>query len=138
MSQSDLQFLPRRAAQGSYGSLYRPSLVLSFGRGGAGPSPKRACVVGGFGHQHAFIYQMSLLLTRYDSDLSDDRRLSDLSDYRRLADSPHAYRHSPTKGQLDFRRLPESQSDYARYAGAYGDFLRNAQMQLHASYQRRL
>ncbi|XP_053134412.1 RNA-binding protein 14-like [Hemicordylus capensis] len=51
---------------------------------------------------------------RYGSDLSDDRRLSDLSDFRRLADSPHAYRHSPTKAQLDFRRLPESQSDYAR------------------------
>ncbi|KAJ6654213.1 hypothetical protein lerEdw1_007310 [Lerista edwardsae] len=73
---------------------------------------------------------------RYGSDLSDDRRLSDLSDFRRLADSPHAYRHSPTKAQLDFRRLPESQSDYARYAGAYGDYLRN--MQMHASYQRRL
>ncbi|XP_066466516.1 RNA-binding protein 14 [Tiliqua scincoides] len=75
---------------------------------------------------------------RYGSDLSDDRRLSDLSDFRRLADSPHAYRHSPTKGQLDFRRLPETQTEYARYAGAYGDYLRNAQMQLHASYQRRL
>ncbi|XP_007431343.1 RNA-binding protein 14 isoform X1 [Python bivittatus] len=74
---------------------------------------------------------------RYNSDLSDDRRLSDLSDFRRLADSPHAYRHSPTKAQLDYRRLPEMQSD-ARYAGAYGDYLRNAQLQLHASYQRRL
>lgn len=82
---------------------------------------------------------MSLLLTRYSSDLSDDRRLSDLSDFRRLADSPHAYRHSPTKAQLDYRRLPETQADYARYAGAYGDYLRNPQMQLQASYhQRRL
>lgn len=83
------------------------------------------------------IHQMSLLLTRYSSDLSDDRRLSDFSDFRRLSDSPHAYRHSPTKAQLDYRRLPEMQSD-ARYAGAYGDYLRNAQLQLHASYQRRL
>ncbi|XP_034280264.1 RNA-binding protein 14 [Pantherophis guttatus] len=74
---------------------------------------------------------------RYSSDLSDDRRLSDFSDFRRLSDSPHAYRHSPTKAQLDYRRLPEMQSD-ARYAGAYGDYLRNAQLQLHASYQRRL
>uniref|UniRef100_A0A8C7DUK0 RNA-binding protein 14 n=1 Tax=Naja naja TaxID=35670 RepID=A0A8C7DUK0_NAJNA len=74
---------------------------------------------------------------RYSSDLSDDRRLSDYSDFRRLSDSPHAYRHSPTKAQLDYRRLPEMQSD-ARYAGAYGDYLRNAQLQLHASYQRRL
>ncbi|XP_034955343.2 RNA-binding protein 14-like isoform X2 [Zootoca vivipara] len=75
---------------------------------------------------------------RYGSDLSDDRRLSDLSDFRHLTDSPHAYRHSPTKAQLDYRRLPETQSDYARYAGAYGDYMRNAQLQLHASYQRRL
>ncbi|XP_013925657.1 PREDICTED: RNA-binding protein 14 [Thamnophis sirtalis] len=74
---------------------------------------------------------------RYSTDLSDDRRLSDFSDFRRLSDSPHAYRHSPTKAQLDYRRLPEMQSD-ARYAGAYGDYLRNAQLQLHASYQRRL
>ncbi|XP_039222158.1 RNA-binding protein 14-like isoform X1 [Crotalus tigris] len=74
---------------------------------------------------------------RYSSDLSDDRRLSDFSDFRRLSDSPHAYRHSPTKAQLDYRRLPEMQSD-ARYAGAYGDYLRNAQLQLHASYQRRM
>ncbi|XP_042297023.1 RNA-binding protein 14-like isoform X2 [Sceloporus undulatus] len=75
---------------------------------------------------------------RYNTDLSDDRRLADLSDFRHLADSPHAYRHSPTKAQLDYRRLPEMQSDYARYAGAYGDYLRSAQLQLHASYQRRL
>ncbi|XP_044304416.1 RNA-binding protein 14-like isoform X1 [Varanus komodoensis] len=75
---------------------------------------------------------------RYNSDLSDDRRLSDLSDLRRLADSPHAYRHSPTKGQLDYRRLPEMQSDYARYAGAYGDYFRSTQLQMHANYQRRL
>ncbi|XP_061462808.1 RNA-binding protein 14-like isoform X1 [Rhineura floridana] len=75
---------------------------------------------------------------RYSSDLSDDRRLSDLSDFRHLADSPHAYRPSPTKAQLDYRRLPETQSDYARYAGAYGDYMRSAQLQLHASYQRRL
>ncbi|XP_070622484.1 RNA-binding protein 14-like isoform X1 [Erythrolamprus reginae] len=74
---------------------------------------------------------------RYSSDLSDDHRLSDFSDFRRLSDSPHAYRHSPTKGQLDYRRLPEMQSD-ARYAGAYGDYLRSAQLQLHANYQRRL
>ncbi|KAJ7307482.1 hypothetical protein JRQ81_009503 [Phrynocephalus forsythii] len=75
---------------------------------------------------------------RYNSDLSDDRRLSDYPDFRRLSDSPHAYRHSPTKAQLDYRRLPEMQSDYARYAGAYGDYYRSAQMQMHANYQRRL
>ncbi|KAG8146686.1 hypothetical protein E2320_013804 [Naja naja] len=80
---------------------------------------------------------LSGYVIRYSSDLSDDRRLSDYSDFRRLSDSPHAYRHSPTKAQLDYRRLPEMQSD-ARYAGAYGDYLRNAQLQLHASYQRRL
>ncbi|XP_003229966.1 RNA-binding protein 14 [Anolis carolinensis] len=75
---------------------------------------------------------------RYSTELSDDRRLAELSDFRHLADSPHAYRHSPTKAQLDYRRLPEMQSDYARYAGAYGDYLRSAQLQMHASYQRRL
>ncbi|XP_020669016.3 uncharacterized protein LOC144583010 [Pogona vitticeps] len=75
---------------------------------------------------------------RYNSDPSDDRRLSDYPDFRRLTDSPHAYRHSPTKAQLDYRRLPEMQSDYACYAGAYGDYLRSAQMQMHANYQRRL
>uniref|UniRef100_A0A8D0GJ95 RNA-binding protein 14 n=1 Tax=Sphenodon punctatus TaxID=8508 RepID=A0A8D0GJ95_SPHPU len=74
----------------------------------------------------------SALTKRYSSD----RRLSDLSDYRRLADSPHAYRHSPTKAHLDYRRLPEAHSDYARYSGSYADYLHNAQ--LHSSYSRRL
>ncbi|XP_075795369.1 RNA-binding protein 14 isoform X2 [Pelodiscus sinensis] len=54
----------------------------------------------------------SALAKRYSSD----RRLSDLSDYRRLADSPLVFRHSPTKSPLDYRRLPEVHSDYARYS----------------------
>ncbi|XP_060614295.2 RNA-binding protein 14-like [Anolis sagrei] len=80
----------------------------------------------------------AMINKRYSTELSDDRRLAELSDFRHLADSPHAYRHSPTKSHLDYRRLPEMQSDYARYAGAYGDYLRSAQLQMHASYQRRL
>ncbi|XP_015267403.1 PREDICTED: RNA-binding protein 14 [Gekko japonicus] len=90
------------------------------------------------GSREDLIRKAAAMNKRYGSDLSDDRRLSDLSDFRRLADSPHAYRHSPTKAQLDYRRLPETQADYARYAGAYGDYLRSAQLQLQASYQRRL
>ncbi|XP_034632669.1 RNA-binding protein 14-like isoform X1 [Trachemys scripta elegans] len=74
----------------------------------------------------------SALAKRYSSD----RRLSDLSDYRRLADSPLVYRHSPTKSPLDYRRLPEPHSDYARYSGAYGDYMHTAR--LHSNYQRRL
>ncbi|XP_062454809.1 RNA-binding protein 14 isoform X1 [Rhea pennata] len=72
------------------------------------------------------------LAKRYNSD----RRLSDLSDYRRLADSPLAYRRSPTKSPMDYRRLPEAHSDYARYSGGYGDYMHTARM--HSSYQRRL
>ncbi|XP_048371130.1 RNA-binding protein 14 [Sphaerodactylus townsendi] len=90
------------------------------------------------GSREDLLRKAAAMNKRYSSDLSDDRRLSDLSDFRRLADSPHAYRHSPTKAQLDYRRLPETQADYARYAGAYGDYLRSAQLQLQASYQRRL
>nr|XP_056708722.1 RNA-binding protein 14-like [Euleptes europaea] len=90
------------------------------------------------GSREDLLRKAAAMNKRYSSDLSDDRRLSELSDFRRLADSPHAYRHSPTKAQLDYRRLPETQADYARYAGAYGDYLRSAQLQLQASYQRRL
>nr|XP_025977942.1 RNA-binding protein 14-like [Dromaius novaehollandiae] len=67
---------------------------------------------------------------------NSDRRLSDLSDYRRLADSPLAYRRSPTKSPMDYRRLPEAHSDYARYSGGYGDYMHTARM--HSGYQRRL
>ncbi|XP_019402899.1 PREDICTED: RNA-binding protein 14-like [Crocodylus porosus] len=69
---------------------------------------------------------------RYGSD----RRLSDLSDYRRLADSPLGYRRSPTRSPMDYRRLPEAHSDYARYSGGYGDYMPSARLQ--SSYQRRL
>ncbi|XP_047912521.2 LOW QUALITY PROTEIN: RNA-binding protein 14 [Anser cygnoides] len=74
----------------------------------------------------------SALAKRYNSD----RRLSDLSDYRRLADSPLAYRRSPTKSPMDYRRLPEAHADYARYSGGYGDYLPPARV--HSGYQRRL
>ncbi|KAF1396466.1 RNA-binding protein 14, partial [Spheniscus humboldti] len=74
----------------------------------------------------------SALAKRYGSE----RRLSDLSDYRRLADSPLAYRRSPTKSPMDYRRLPEAHADYARYSGGYGDYLPAARV--HSGYQRRL
>ncbi|GAB0202004.1 RNA-binding protein 14 isoform X1 [Grus americana] len=74
----------------------------------------------------------STLAKRYGSE----RRLSDLSDYRRLADSPLAYRRSPTKSPMDYRRLPEAHADYARYSGGYGDYLPAARV--HSGYQRRL
>lgn len=77
-------------------------------------------------------HHVSLLSPRYNSD----RRLSELSDYRRLADSPLAYRRSPTKSPMDYRRLPEAHADYARYSGAYGDYLPAARV--HSGYQRRL
>ncbi|XP_015706460.1 RNA-binding protein 14-like isoform X1 [Coturnix japonica] len=74
----------------------------------------------------------SALAKRYNSD----RRFSELSDYRRLADSPLAYRRSPTKSPMDYRRLPEAHADYARYSGTYGDYLPTARV--HSGYQRRL
>ncbi|KAM6033181.1 LOW QUALITY PROTEIN: RNA-binding protein 14-like [Chlamydotis macqueenii] len=74
----------------------------------------------------------SALAKRYGSE----RRLSDLSDYRRLADSPLAYRRSPTKSPMDYRRLPEAHADYARYSGGYGDYVPAARV--HSGYQRRL
>ncbi|XP_031466522.1 RNA-binding protein 14-like isoform X1 [Phasianus colchicus] len=74
----------------------------------------------------------SALAKRYNSD----RRLSELSDYRRLADSPLAYRRSPTKSPMDYRRLPDAHADYARYSGGYGDYLPAARV--HSGYQRRL
>ncbi|KAM9598362.1 RNA-binding protein 14 [Morphnus guianensis] len=74
----------------------------------------------------------SALAKRYGSE----RRLSDLSDYRRLADSPLAYRRSPTKSPMDYRRLPEAHADYARYSGGYGDYL--PATRVHSGYQRRL
>lgn len=73
-----------------------------------------------------------LLSTRYGSD----RRLAELSDYRRLSESQLSFRRSPTKSSLDYRRLPDAHSDYARYSGSYNDYLRAAQM--HSGYQRRM
>ncbi|NXC48440.1 RBM14 protein, partial [Penelope pileata] len=75
---------------------------------------------------------VSLLSPRYGSD----RRLSELSDFRRLADSPLAFRRSPTKSPLDYRRLPEAHAEYGRYSGAYGDYLPAARVP--SGYQRRL
>ena len=72
------------------------------------------------------------LSTRYGSD----RRLAELSDYRRLSESQLSFRRSPTKSSLDYRRLPDAHSDYARYSGSYNDYLRAAQM--HSGYQRRM
>ncbi|KAF6105848.1 RNA binding motif protein 14 [Phyllostomus discolor] len=69
---------------------------------------------------------------RYGSD----RRLAELSDYRRLSESQLSFRRSPTKSSLDYRRLPDAHSDYARYSGSYNDYLRAAQM--HSGYQRRI
>nr|KAF6325563.1 RNA binding motif protein 14 [Myotis myotis] len=69
---------------------------------------------------------------RYGSD----RRLAELSDYRRLSESQLSFRRSPTKSSLDYRRLPDAHSDYARYSGSYNDYLRAAQM--HSGYQRRM
>ncbi|KAM6225642.1 RNA-binding protein 14 [Porphyrio hochstetteri] len=74
----------------------------------------------------------SALAKRYGSE----RPLSDLSDYRRLADSPLAYRRSPTKSSMDYRRLPEAHADYARYSGGYSDYL--PATRVHSGYQRRL
>ncbi|KAB0407483.1 hypothetical protein E2I00_007657, partial [Balaenoptera physalus] len=72
----------------------------------------------------------------YDDPYGSDRRLAELSDYRRLSESQLSFRRSPTKSSLDYRRLPDAHSDYARYSGSYNDYLRAAQM--HSGYQRRI
>ncbi|OCT81665.1 RNA-binding protein 14 [Xenopus laevis] len=83
-------------------------------------SPPRTAVADG--------YKTSADVQRY----ATDRRFSELSDYRRLSELSAAYRQSPPpRPALDYRRPPETRSDYAM-----NDFLRSAQ--LHAGYPRRL
>ncbi|XP_053575948.1 RNA-binding protein 14 [Bombina bombina] len=67
------------------------------------------------------------------SRLASDRRYSELSDYRRLTESQAAYRRSPPKLPMDYRRTPEN--DLSHYA-PYSDYLRSAQLK--SSYQRHL
>ncbi|KAE8607794.1 hypothetical protein XENTR_v10011287 [Xenopus tropicalis] len=71
-------------------------------------------------------YKKAADIQRY----ATDRRFTDLSDYRRLSELSAAYRQSPPRSTLEYRR-PETQSDYA-----LSEYFRAAQ--LHAGYPRRL